>query len=205
MKDIIVHTTVYEFSELSESAKQRAKSELAASNFREEDFCTMVREDLDRDFPASEDLKFQFSFAGVQGDGFNIYGVLNGFDWIAFLVNHTLLSTKEEELFNAYLVWNLNIEFKRNKDYTYSMKNQSRNDIEDTVEDWINRLEQNGVENIDEQLIRWVINRAYIHFSDLDNNWNYNGWNYFHNISNAEAEELSAEYDIWFNLDGTIA
>lgn len=67
---------IYNFSELSEDAKDKAKQWYLDDDFRPSEFTEIYEQDLRNIFPDSE-LKLQYSLNYCQGDGLNIYGELN--------------------------------------------------------------------------------------------------------------------------------
>ena len=70
---------VYNFSELSEDAKEKVKQWYLDDDFRPYEFENIYTEDLKYLFNNS-DLKLQFSLSYCQGDGLNIYGKLDLMD-----------------------------------------------------------------------------------------------------------------------------
>ena len=67
---------IYDFSELSEDAKEKAKQWYLDDDFRPSEFTEIYEQDLQNTFPDSE-LKLQYSLNYCQGDGLNIYGKLD--------------------------------------------------------------------------------------------------------------------------------
>lgn len=76
MEIIIKEYNVYDFSELSEEAKEIAKQWYLDDDFRPSEFTEIYEQDLQNIFPDSE-LKLQYSLNYCQGDGLNIYGNLD--------------------------------------------------------------------------------------------------------------------------------
>lgn len=76
MEIITKEYNVYDFFELSEEAKERAKQWYLDDDFRQPEFTEIYEQDLQNIFPDSE-LKLQYSLSYCQGDGLNIYGNLD--------------------------------------------------------------------------------------------------------------------------------
>ena len=75
MKTIKRKYNTYDFSELNESAKERARQWYLDDDMRSSDWENEIEQDLMTMFPNS-DLHIQFSLNSCQGDGVNIYGEL---------------------------------------------------------------------------------------------------------------------------------
>ena len=76
MEIVTKEYNVYDFSELSEDAKEKAKQWYLDDDFRPSEFTEIYEQDLQNIFPDSE-LKLQYSLRYCQGDGLNIYGNLD--------------------------------------------------------------------------------------------------------------------------------
>lgn len=100
MKTVNVTYTLYDFSELSDEAKNKVKAWYLSRFDRNEEFSDRCEEELANYFPKSN-LKPQYSLAYCQGDGVNIYGTLNLKDVLYNLSITPLTSFKPEETFTA--------------------------------------------------------------------------------------------------------
>ena len=151
---------VYNFSELSEEAKDKVKQWYLDDDFRSYDFENIYTEDLRYLFNNS-DLKLQFSLSYCQGDGLNIYGKLDLMDVFTAIrdTKHSgnlfkqykdLFSKHEQKTIEAYMeVCGREVELPYNRHYCYCI-----DDRVDFAADWIESLEYCRYKNIQIDTIR---------------------------------------------------
>jgi len=141
---------VYNFSELSEDAKEKAKQWYLDDDFRPQEFENIYTEDLHYLFNNS-DLKMQFSLSYCQGDGLNIYGKLDLMDVFAAIrdTDHSggqfkqykdLFSEHEQKTIEAYMeACGREIELPYNRHYCYCV-----DDRVDFADEWIEIFQKEG-------------------------------------------------------------
>ena len=135
MEEIVIpekRITVYEYSELSDEAKNTAKEKLFIEDpYRTDILQEYFDEELMCMFPESS-LKAQFSLCSRQGDGVNIFGELDGRDAAQLLRDPDFkkeceekFSPEETERAANILSRCRNIRLPENPDYSYCMAGQA--------------------------------------------------------------------------------
>lgn len=193
MKTVTKNYEVYEYTELSERAKEKAKRDYLQFNFNfaaeyfTEDCLTVLNER----YPNSE-LKVQWDVSGCQGDGVNIYGTFNlkdfgysgksDIDWI-------LTNCKE-------------ITLEENKKYAYSLKdfdNQRRYAVDEIATNIENstifKISNAGIE-----IITDFVNCLFDELEELERQFYDAGDEQINDVSNEIMIELS-ETNEWYYLE----
>ena len=209
MEIIIREYKVYNFSELSEDAKEKVKQWYLDDDFRPCEFENIYTEDLRYLFNNS-DLKLQFSLSYCQGDGLNIYGKLDLMDVFTAIrdTEHSgdlfeqykdLFSEHEQRTIEAYMeVCGREVELPYNRHYCYCI-----DDRVDFADDWIESLEYCRYKNIQIDTIRKMEKLVGRMFENLSATYEKYGYDYFYN---ADDEVVNEEYEAngWrFLEDGT--
>ena len=120
MKEITRIEKVYDFDELSDSAKEKARNEYLNYFRCAEDFETFCIDDLANNHFPDSDLKVEFSLSSCQGDGFNIYGKMKLSEAIDFVMSKTDKLNENIRFFNWLKTLDYEIELSQNKArYTY--------------------------------------------------------------------------------------
>ena len=200
---------VYNFSELSEDAKEKAKQWYLDDDFRPYDFENIYTEDLKYLFNNS-DLKLQFSLSYCQGDGLNIYGKLDLVDVFTAIrdTKHSgdlfkqykdLFSEHEQRTIEAYMeVCGREVELPYNRHYCYCI-----DDRVDFADDWIESLEYCRYKNIQIDTIRKMEKLVGRMFENLSATYEKYGYDYFYNADDEVVNE-ACEANGWrFLEDGT--
>ena len=200
---------VYNFSELSEDAKEKAKQWYLDDDFRPQEFENIYTEDLHYLFNNS-DLKMQFSLSYCQGDGLNIYGKLDLMDVFAAIrdTDHSgeqfkqykdLLSEHEQKTIEAYMeACGREIELPYNRHYCYCI-----DDRVDFADEWIEILEYCRYKNIQIDTIRKMEKLVGMMFENLSATYEKYGYDYFYNADDEVVNE-TCEANGWrFLEDGT--
>lgn len=200
---------VYNFSELSEDAKEKAKQWYLDDDFRPQEFENIYTEDLHYLFNNS-DLKMQFSLSYCQGDGLNIYGKLDLMDVFAAIrdTDHSgeqfkqykdLFSEHEQKTIEAYMeVCGREIELPYNRHYCYCV-----DDRVDFANEWIEILEYCRYKNIQIDTIRKMEKLVGMMFENLSATYEKYGYDYFYNADDEVVNE-ACEANGWrFLEDGT--
>ena len=121
MKTIKRKYNTYDFSELNESAKERARQWYLDDDMRSSDWENEIEQDLMTMFPNS-DLHIQFSLNSCQGDGVNIYGELIPEDLVKvkdFYGDLDVLKNIEPFELPEELRGKFHFELKKNARYSY--------------------------------------------------------------------------------------
>ncbi len=132
MKEITRIEKVYDFNELSDSAKETARWEYCEAFRNTDDFTESCKELISKYFPKSE-YEIQYSLSYCQGDGVNIYGKFE----VSEAVDFILKKCEEEEkhtfdkqvlrFFNWLKTLGYTIEIPQNYHYTYCIVDQKCN------------------------------------------------------------------------------
>lgn len=197
---------VYNFSELSEDAKEKAKQWYLDDDFRPQEFENIYTEDLHYLFNNS-DLKMQFSLSYCQGDGLNIYGKLDLMDVFAAIrdTDHSgeqfkqykdLFSEHEQKTIEAYMeACGREIELPYNRHYCYCV-----DDRVDFADEWIEILEYCRYKNIQIDTIRKMEKLVGMMFEDLSTTYEKYGYDYFYNADDEVINE-TCEANGWRFLE----
>ena len=200
---------VYNFSELSEDAKEKAKQWYLDDDFRPQEFENIYTEDLHYLFNNS-DLKMQFSLSYCQGYGLNIFGKLDLMDVFAVIrdTDHSgeqfkqykdLFSEHEQKTIEAYMeACGREIELPYNRHYCYCI-----DDRVDFADEWIEILEYCRYKNIQIDTIRKMEKLVGMMFENLSATYEKYGYDYFYNADDEVVNE-TCEANGWrFLEDGT--
>ena len=200
---------VYNFSELSEDAKEKVKQWYLDDDFRPYEFENIYTEDLKYLFNNS-DLKLQFSLSYCQGDGLNIYGKLDLVDVFTAIrdTKHSgdlfkqykdLFSEHEQRTIEAYMeVCGREVKLPYNRHYCYCI-----DDRVDFADDWIESLEYCMYKNIQIDTIRKMEKLVGRMFENLSATYEKYGYDYFYNADDEVVNE-ACEANGWrFLEDGT--
>ena len=198
MKEFI--TVGYSYNELSETAKENVKQWYLEDEIRNEFFYEDIVYTLKESFPRS-DLKVTYSLSCCQGDGLNIYGNLNLYDFI----EKWNATEKEKRRIEFYLNNSShNFTFENNHRYSYSCKFIDKKYIDDYVNDMIDDLQYNGISNINSETIKQFYIDMLDHFEKLDKQFETDGYNYLYNCDDEEVEDFCMANDYYFTEDGTL-
>lgn len=196
MKTITITKNVYNYNELSDEAKARAKSDYLNEDIRTEDFYEMEKEDLASLFPHSG-LDLQFSLECCQGDGANIYGTFALIDFLPLWE----ASEKEKRTIAFYIDESIDkYKFSENNIYCYSCKFLDKKYIDDFIDEFVKELK---IKNIKIYVIKRFFNDLLDYFDKLDATIARQGYDYLYNIDDDEFSTL-CDLNGWeFLEDGT--
>ena len=211
MKIVTKSYEVYAYSELSERAKEKVKTEFLQDEVRNDWFNEDCLETLHYMFPHSN-LKVQYSLSSCQGDGLNIYGELKVSDFINLMndinkipinllneIKSQMLSKQEMDLILEYTKYcNNNIILPNNYRYCYSIAYRIN-----FAEEWKENLEDYEI-NYNKQIIDKFDLFVKNFFSEFNALLEKDGYEYFYNISDEEMEETCEANEWTFLEDGTM-
>lgn len=127
MKEIIIKKTVFEFEELSEKAKEKAKGDYICDEIIQQDIIDFMLDDFDNEVKKFEDgftkLEIQYDFSCCQGSGLNIYGSIGAKDVYMLAKNAKIFANEELNRFAFYSNYLPELILTKNRDYDYSTKN----------------------------------------------------------------------------------
>ena len=198
MKTFTKITIGYTYNELSESAKEKVKQWYLDDPIRNDILYEDIMLYLYDNFKLSE-LKVMYSLGYCQGDGLNIYGNLNLYDFLDIWQ----ASPKEKKTIEFYIgraFYQYN--FVENNRYCYSCKFIDRNYIDDKIDEFITELQDNKITNIKKPLISQFFNDMINYFETLDAEFKDNGYNYLYNCDDEEIEEACEANEWYFTESG---
>lgn len=200
MKTFTTITIGYTYNELSAEAKENVKQWYLNDELRNEIFYEDITYTLKENFPRS-DLKVTYSLSCRQGDGLNIYGDLNLYDFI-----EKWEATEKEKRRIEFYLDNANhvFTFENNNRYSYSCKFIDKKYINDYVESMIEDLQYNEISNINGETIKIFYSDMLEHFEKLDRNFEKYGYDYLYNCDDDEIEEHCADNDYYFTEEGNL-
>lgn len=190
MVTITKKINLYEYNELSEEAKERAK----------QDFLE-VRCELDGDmfteiamgivgnyFQFTDGLEIQYSLASCQGDGVNIYGKFDlqnveGLEWLKSEVD--------------------SFELKQNYRYCYSLKSQTETETVDEIISEFERASDCEIKDWQVMEIRKMVETVFEKLEKAEQEIEKYGYDFFYEVSDEEMAEYADSCGVLYLADGT--
>jgi hypothetical protein len=198
VKTIIKTYNIYEYTELSEKAKEKAQQWYLDDDLRPELFREYIEENLTQDFNNSN-LKVSFSLGYCQGDGLNIEGNIKLYDFI----NVWDATEKEKRTMEKYIDYSLQTyTFEKNNHYCYSCKFIDKKYIDDTIEEFIEELKYQYFKNIKNDVINRFFNDLIDYFNALDRKYEKEGYKYFYEPDEEEIIECCTANEWYFDING---
>lgn len=197
MRTEVVKKEIYTFSELSRESKEVVK-QWYLDGQESSIFSDMVNEDLSSFFKSSE-LKIEYSLSYCQGDGLNIYGILDIIDMFEKL---GIEGERQKELLDIF-DFDTRMELSKHKDnYGYSLKFKDKKEISDYIYDMCG-------EELKEDSEQYKIAESFLfsvldYMEKLDKEYEESGYNYFYEISDEELQEVCDSNGYEFLENGTI-
>lgn len=199
---------VYNYSELSENAKEKAKRWYLDDDFRPQEFTEIYEQDLRNIFPDS-DLKLQYSLNYCQGDGLNIYGKLNvnnilnlpksGFCGNEFDDMKDYFTEKEIKTIQRYTrECGENIKLPMNNHYNYCCVDRI-----DLAEEWENDLWYANYKNVNKTLLQKFEQYVIKMIERLCADYEKYGYDFFYNVDDDTMEETCEANEWKFLEDGS--
>lgn len=200
MRTVTYTKVLYTYSELSEEAKENVKQWYLDDEMRAYFFHDDIVEELKMFFPYSS-LRVDFSLSYCQGDGLNIWGDLNLFDFI----DKWEATEKEKARMTLYLENSNNIfTFHKNNHYSYSCKFIDKKYIDEYITEKTEELKDNGISRINTDTIQKFYRDMLDYFEDLDKQFEKDGYKYFYEVSDEELADYCEANEYEFDIDGNI-
>ena len=160
-----------------------------------------VMQDLEIMFPNS-DFNLNYSLSSCQGDGFNIEGECNLYDFIN--VWNATEKEKRTMIFYVNRCSTTKYSFYKNRRSSYSCKDFDRKYIDDDINELVEDLKMWDIRGIKTDLISRFYNDLINHFAQLDKEYEKHGYNYFYEAENEEIfENCDANY-YYFTKEGEL-
>lgn len=195
---------VYNYNELSDEAKEKAKQWYLDDDFRTAEFTVMTEEDLNNLF--DEKLSVQYSLSNRQGDGLNIYGEIHAESIMECLREHNggeqlkqfedRLNEKEWKIICHYAKECDTIKLPANRQYCYCIADRI-----DVAEDWYYQLENySGYANINMEVLKKFEKLVVDIFKFLCREYEDMGYKFFYEVDDEEME-YTCEANGWEFLE----
>lgn len=182
MKEYYKKLQLFDYGELTEKAKSRAKSDYLESCRLSEDYQRDCEMWLEEDFPNS-DLNVYFDLSSGQGDYFSICGKFDLRDFLPFWENGTEKEKRRMQFYTAYAPHSVEIAEKSWHD-----------DPEWEAEEFIDYL--GGLRDVDSACIKKYIHDLYNYIYARDKEFKEAGYNYFYEVTDEEVIDF-AEANGW--------
>lgn len=208
MRTITIEKYIYTYDELNEDAKENAKNWYLKEWRWSEDFSENLKSDLEWLFGKNH-LDVEYSLSYSQGDGLNIYGMIEPKAIFDCLENHNggtmfekyenVLTDEEKQTILAYVEYCGMVKLPKNPSrYSYCVAHMT-----DVAKAWQTELEFDGVEEkyIDVDTLKKFEQLVIDMFTDLCNTYEEWGYEFFYEISDEEMSEL-CEANGWEFTEG---
>lgn len=222
MKEIIIKKTVFEFGELSKSAKEKAKGNYIYDEIIQQDIIDFMLDEFDNEVKKFEDrfteLEIQYDFSCCQGSGLNIYGSIGAGDVYTLAKNAKIFANEELNRFAFYSNYLPALILSENRNYSYSFKDIDRKnlDIENDLifnSEYTSSIINNKIDASIEDLMLSdidLISKVYQYVFDYFVNWEYELYeNTLNDLMTAPDDaamaELSNNNDWYYYADGSLA
>lgn len=199
MKQITQTINLYNFLELTETAKEAVRRTFLERERSPETFTEIVLEELQELFPNSE-LNVVYSLSYCQGDGLNIQGELGLFDFLQVWS----ASEKDKKRMKFYLTksYNTSYTFVSNNRYGYSCKHIDERYIECAVDETLEALEAERIKDVDAETVTRFFIDMIEYFAQLDRAYERQGYNFFYEADDEEIEDYYFDLGIMFTVEG---
>lgn len=195
MKEFAWKVAAYEYSDLTEKAKEVVK-EWYLEGQDSYMFTELVQTDMRLVFPHSE-LDVEYSLSYCQGDGLNVYGTLYFEDMIRILKDK--FNETEISVLTWIGSWMSGWKLPSNHRSAYCICDQH-----DYAEDIVWELENAGVGNIPVDLINKFGEEVSEYMRDYCQSWEKAGYQYFYEADDSTVEEWCCANEYWFDESGNI-
>lgn len=194
----IFETVGFSYDELNEKAKSRVKDWYldATESITAEEIGRAIMDELEADFPSSK-FSVQFSLTSCQGDGLNIFGEVQLFEYLHLWQG----DTDSKEKIGLYLSQSgkETFQFSHGSRYAFSRKFIDREEIEYVTEEIAEGCEV----NVDRELVSRFLNELVDYFEKLDSKFEKWGYELLYNIEDDELEETCLANEWFFTEEGS--
>lgn len=185
MKTVTITKNLYNFEELDEQAKERVRQWYLNDDSRIDVFTEDIEAFLKEKFPKSN-LKVQYSLFYAQGDGLNIFGPLNLYDFLP----KWDATEKEKKTIEFYIDNSIqNYHFTKNIEYNYSCKFLDRKSIDVDIAEFCESLDCMQFKNIKTNLIIRFFNDIINYFEEFDRYFEKIGYKWFYEADDEEIKQ----------------
>ena len=197
MKEFVI--IGYSYNELNDEAKEKVKQWYLNHDWRNEAFQENTEAKLLEQFQNSH-LQVKYSLNYCQGDGLNIYGTLNLYD---FLDKWDATEMVKEQV--KYYFDNSKTEyvFTGHHRYCYSHKFIDKKEIVYIVDEIIEKLQQLEIV-YDKTIIQTFFNDRFNYFEELDKKFEQDGYKYLYECDEWEVADFCEANDYYFNKNGEL-
>lgn len=200
MRAAIREYRVYTFAELSESAKEKVRQWYLEGQeaYIFQDDCEMWLGEL---FPNSE-LKVQFDLGYSQGDGLNVYGIINLNDMYNQIQKRKpgIFTEKERKSLEWYLKeYGTDVKLKENWRYSYCIA-----DSYDFTENIIDDMEYGCIRDINYTALEKFNEAARDVLGDICGDLEKSGYEYFYEVDDDTLADWCEINEYEFTENGTI-
>lgn len=191
-------TIGYTYDELSAEAREKVKQWYLDDPCRCDFYYNLITDELKADF-INSDLDVIYSLSYCRGDGLNITGKVNLYDFIEFWK----ASEKEKRRIEFYIDNAFNYyTFAKDNHYCYSCKFIDKKWISDTIDEFTSELKYQCFKNIDNKTIEKFFNDLIDFFAELDRDYEEEGYNYLYDADEDELSECCDMNEWYFDIDG---
>ena len=190
MVTITKKINLYEYNELSEKAKERAKQDFLETRYELDGdmFTEIAMEIVGNYFQFTDGLEIQYSLASCQGDGVNIYGKFDlqnveGLEWLKLEVD--------------------NFKLKQNYKYCYSLKSQTEAETVDEIISEFERASDREIKDWQVMEIRKMVETVFEKLEKAEREIEKYGYDFFYEVSDEEMAEYADSCGVLYLADGT--
>lgn len=190
MVTITKKINLYEYNELSEKAKERAKQDFLETRCELDGdmFTEIAMEIVGNYFQFTDGLEIQYSLASCQGDGVNIYGKFDlqnveGMEWLKSEVD--------------------SFELKQNYRYCYSLKSQTETETVDEIISEFERASDCEIKDWQVMEIRKMVETVFEKLEKAEREIEKYGYDFFYEVSDEEMAEYADSCGVLYLVDGT--
>ena len=209
MKTITIEKKLYDYDELTEQAKEKAKQDFLYIYRQDgDDFYEYSVNELNSFFFPNSELNVEYTLSYCQGDGFNIYGKMDLKDAINFVMQRRKEKVeKKSKKFVRFLKWlseqGYTIELPNNKmRYSYCYVECADYDYQ-----ILDCLEQDGYTSgyeEKENLLEYFDAYFKSCIKELCKEFENNGYKYFYEVEEEEIKEFAEDIGFMFEENGEI-
>lgn len=190
MVTITKKINLYEYNELEEKAKERAKQDFleARCELDGDMFTEIAMEIVGNYFQFTDGLKVQYSLSSCQGDGVNIYGKFDlrnveGLEWLKSEVN--------------------SFELEQNYRYCFSLKSQTETETVDEIISEFERASDREIKDWQVMKIRKMVETVFEKLKKAERKIEKYGYDFFYEVSDEEMAEYADSCGVLYLVDGT--